>query len=53
MEGHPILASVGLTGVLVAGSMQASGLEAVLFLVMELLGLSLLPVPLYLVGCED
>lgn len=53
MEGHPILASVGLAGVLLSGSTQTTGLEAVLFQIMDLLGLALLPTPLYLVGCKD
>lgn len=53
MEGHPILASVGLAGVLLSGSTPATGLEAVLFHLMDLLGLTLLPIPIYLVGRKD
>ena len=53
MEGHPILASVGLAGVLLSGSTLATGLEAVLFHLMDLLGLALLPIPIYLVGRKD
>jgi len=53
MEGHPILASVGLAGVLLSSSTLATGLEAVLFHLMDLLGLALLPIPIYLVGRKD
>lgn len=52
MEGHPLLAVAGLSGVTLAGCVQTTGLESGLLALMEILGLAMLPVPLYLVGCE-